>query len=235
MSGYLATGAPPPASAVPKATEASTGLSALNSVAGMGAYNAQQASGAQSSTDTSGVLANLANMRAGATGSNPDLAAGLVGAGINAGGYAPGAIKTPVPHPGALNALGSMPGVAAGAANTSGGINSWIAQAMKDTGVGGSDWASGLALIAKYESGDNPNAINNWDSNAKAGHPSQGLMQTIPSTFSEYVPKSLASLGIDNPVANLAAAIEYINARYGGIDNVPGVRAVRSGGSYVGY
>nr|WP_250634884.1 transglycosylase SLT domain-containing protein [Bacillus subtilis] len=33
------------------------------------------------------------------------------------------------------------------------------------------------------ESGGNPNVVNRWDSNWKAGHPSQGLMQFIPSTF----------------------------------------------------
>lgn len=116
-----------------------------------------------------------------------------------------------------------------------GNINSWISQAEAATGVNAAQWSQGLALIAQHESSDNPNAINNWDSNAKAGHPSQGLMQTIPSTFSQYVPQSLRGEGIDNPVANLAAAIEYIIARYGSISNVPGVRAVANGGSYVGY
>ena len=38
-------------------------------------------------------------------------------------------------------------------------------------------------MIIQHESGGNPNAINNWDSNAAAGMPSKGLMQTIDPTF----------------------------------------------------
>lgn len=122
----------------------------------------------------------------------------------------------------------------AGSAPT-GNLASWIAQAEQATGVGGPDWTNGLNLIAEHESGGNPTAVNNWDSNAAAGHPSQGLMQTIPSTFDAYVPSGMKSLGIDNPVANLAAAIGYINSRYHGIQNVPGVVAVAAGRPYVGY
>lgn len=36
------------------------------------------------------------------------------------------------------------------------------------------------------ESGGNPRAINNWDSNAKKGTPSKGLMQVIDPTFRAY-------------------------------------------------
>ena len=65
------------------------------------------------------------------------------------------------------------------------------------------------------ESGGNPNAINNWDSNAKAGHPSQGLMQTIPSTFNAYA-GIFAGRGITDPLANIFAAIMYTRAQYHG-------------------
>lgn len=129
----------------------------------------------------------------------------------------------------------SAPASPSGGAVPPGGLSSWLQQAEAATGVNGAQWNAGLSLIAQHESSDNPDAINNWDSNAAAGHPSQGLMQTIPSTFAEYVPPSMAGLGIDNPVANLAAAINYIKARYGSIDNVPGVEAVDSGRAYVGY
>jgi SLT domain-containing protein len=43
-------------------------------------------------------------------------------------------------------------------------------------------WLPGLMTIAQHESGGNPNSINLWDSNAKAGHPSQGLM-SMSHTF----------------------------------------------------
>lgn len=81
-------------------------------------------------------------------------------------------------------------------------------------------WEAGMNTLITRESGWNASAINNWDSNAKAGHPSQGLTQTIPSTFNAYVPKSLKSLGILNPIANVAASIRYIVSRYGNITRV---------------
>ncbi|MBD0739836.1 transglycosylase SLT domain-containing protein [Streptomyces sp. CBMA29] len=64
------------------------------------------------------------------------------------------------------------------------------------------------------ESGGNPNAVNNWDSNAKAGHPSMGLMQTIQSTFDTYS-GPYKSLGILNGLANIYAGLNYAIHRYG--------------------
>ncbi len=81
-------------------------------------------------------------------------------------------------------------------------------------------WLSGMNTLITRESGWNPNAINLWDSNARAGHPSQGLTQTIPGTFNAYVPSALKSRGILDPVANVAASIRYIVSRYGNISNV---------------
>ncbi|MFF3416817.1 transglycosylase SLT domain-containing protein [Streptomyces sp. NPDC002698] len=63
------------------------------------------------------------------------------------------------------------------------------------------------------ESGGNPNAINNWDSNAKAGYPSQGLMQTIPQTFKRWAGPYL-SRGITDPMANIYAGLNYAVHRY---------------------
>jgi SLT domain-containing protein len=77
-----------------------------------------------------------------------------------------------------------------------------------------------MNTLITRESGWNASAINNWDSNAKAGHPSQGLTQTIPGTFNAYVPKSLRSRGILDPIANVAASIRYIVSRYGNITRV---------------
>jgi len=67
-----------------------------------------------------------------------------------------------------------------------------------------------------FESGGNPNAINLTDSNAQAGHPSQGLMQTIPSTFAAYA-GPFASLGITNGLASIFAGLNYAIHRYGSI------------------
>ncbi|NUS25940.1 MAG: transglycosylase SLT domain-containing protein [Streptomyces sp.] len=81
-------------------------------------------------------------------------------------------------------------------------------------------WLSGMNTLISRESGWNASAINRTDSNAKAGHPSQGLAQTIPGTFNAYVPSALKSRGILDPVANVAAAIRYIVSRYGNITRV---------------
>jgi phage-related protein len=64
------------------------------------------------------------------------------------------------------------------------------------------------------ESGGDPNAINNWDSNARAGDPSRGLMQTIMSTFLAYA-GPFRNRSIYDPMANIYAAINYAKHRYG--------------------
>ncbi|MEC0496433.1 phage tail tape measure protein [Bacillus glycinifermentans] len=111
-------------------------------------------------------------------------------------------------------------------------VNQWVTEAVGIAGVPIS-WIPGLVTIAMKESGGNPNAINLWDSNAKAGHPSQGLMQTIPSTFNAY--KFPGHNNILNPIDNILAAIRYIKARYGDISNHPGLKSMDRGGGYVGY
>lgn len=87
--------------------------------------------------------------------------------------------------------------------------------------------------IIEHESGGNPQAINNTDSNAAKGTPSKGLMQTIGPTFAS---NALPGHGdIWNPVDNIIAGVRYSISRYGSVSNVPGVAGMRSGGGYVGY
>ncbi|WP_053801281.1 peptidoglycan DD-metalloendopeptidase family protein [Streptomyces rimosus] len=93
-------------------------------------------------------------------------------------------------------------------------------------------WLAGMNTLISRESGWNPRAINRWDSNARSGHPSQGLAQTIPSTWSAYVPGALRSRGILDPVANVAAAIRYIVSRYGNITRVQQANANRPPAGY---
>lgn len=99
-----------------------------------------------------------------------------------------------------------------------GNLGQWIAKAMGLAKVPAS-WAGPLRTLIMRESGGNPNAINNWDSNATAGHPSQGLMQTIPGTFAAYRDKRLPNK-ITDPIANIVAGINYIRSRYGSIFHV---------------
>lgn len=119
-----------------------------------------------------------------------------------------------------------------GSSNVSGSVMDWLTQAIMATGQSMSTLPA-LAQIAQHESGGNPNAVNNWDSNAKAGHPSKGLMQTISSTFAEYMLPGHGN--ILNPVDNAIAAIRYMISRYGSVANVPGIKSLMSGGPYVGY
>jgi SLT domain-containing protein len=131
-------------------------------------------------------------------------------------------------------------GQATGTPATSAQVQQWIAQAEQIMATHGhpaftpSDTAD-LIIIIQGESGGNPNTINTWDSNAAAGHPSQGLMQTIPSVFATYALRPGYDTNIDDPVSNIIAGTRYAEATYGSLDNVPGVIAVHAGRKYVGY
>ncbi|MDX3260699.1 NlpC/P60 family protein [Streptomyces sp. MI02-2A] len=121
----------------------------------------------------------------------------------------------------------------AGGALPTGNLKSWIKSAL---GILHQDTSANeryVNTIAMHESGGNPRAQNNWDSNAKAGHPSKGLMQTIDSTFNHY---SLAGhKNIWNPVDNIIAGVRYAESRYGSLANVPGIKSMANGGAYKGY
>jgi SLT domain-containing protein len=116
-------------------------------------------------------------------------------------------------------------------------VNAWIQQAIKvleANGVPASELnANAIWIIIEHESSGNPNAINLTDSNAAAGDPSKGLMQTISTTFNEYALPGHGS--IYNPVDNIIAGVRYAISRYGSLSNVPGVVAVNEGHAYVGY
>jgi len=66
------------------------------------------------------------------------------------------------------------------------------------------------------ESTGNPRAVNNWDSNAAAGHPTGGLLQTRDDTF-----KTNADPGFDqdmfDPESNIRASMNYAISRYGSL------------------
>ncbi len=66
------------------------------------------------------------------------------------------------------------------------------------------------------ESGGNPSAINNWDSNARAGYPSSGLMQVIRPTFDRFRDVSLVNNLLD-PMANVVASMRYALGTYGSL------------------
>ena len=92
---------------------------------------------------------------------------------------------------------------------------------------------SAADIVVQHESGANPHAYNGWDSNAAAGHPSEGIAQVIGPTFHAYALPGHHNIW--NPVDNMIAAFRYAISRYGSMNNIPGVVNVRQGGSYVGY
>lgn len=114
-----------------------------------------------------------------------------------------------------------------------GGLDGWIAEALDIMDLPQS-LAPGIKKIIMKESNGNPKAINRWDSNAKRGTPSQGLMQTIPSTFRTFVHPSLAQLAITHPVANITAGVRYMIATYG-MDTLKQGGRRSASGSYQGY
>ncbi|MDN5861742.1 MAG: transglycosylase SLT domain-containing protein, partial [Pseudonocardia sp.] len=114
-----------------------------------------------------------------------------------------------------------------------GGLDAWIAEALRILELPQS-LAPSVKKIIMAESGGNPRAINNWDANARRGTPSQGLMQTIPSTFRHYVHPALAGRPITDPVANITAGIRYMIDNYG-IETLQAGGRSNSSGEYVGY
>ncbi|MDE5641131.1 MAG: tape measure protein [Bifidobacterium castoris] len=99
-----------------------------------------------------------------------------------------------------------------------GGVEQWRPQVLTVLKMLGQDasWADTVLRRMNQESGGNPNAINNWDINAKNGVPSQGLMQTIPPTFAAYA-GPFAGRPITDPLANIYAGCNYAIHRYGSL------------------
>ncbi|MCL2728808.1 MAG: transglycosylase SLT domain-containing protein [Actinomycetia bacterium] len=100
--------------------------------------------------------------------------------------------------------------------NPSAGVGQWrgtVAQALGMLHLPGSLVNQVLHQI-QTESAGNPNAKNDWDVNARSGNASVGLLQVVPTTFKQYhVPGT--SNNILDPLANIAAAINYAEHTYG--------------------
>lgn len=123
-------------------------------------------------------------------------------------------------------------GSGAGLTAPAGNVGGWINEALRVLKLDGS-YANGVNNMIQRESGGNPNAINNWDSNAKAGHPSRGLMQTIPTTFAANALPGY-NTNIVDPVSNIISGIRYARARYGDAMVKSGGRK-NAAGNYIGY
>ncbi|MFF0289001.1 transglycosylase SLT domain-containing protein [Streptomyces sp. NPDC005262] len=115
----------------------------------------------------------------------------------------------------------SAPAASAATPTQSGGnVDTWIKQSLEILHKQGIPATyEGIHKNLMRESSGNPNAINNWDSNAMKGIPSKGLMQVIDPTFNTYHVAG-TSTNIYDPVANITASANYAAHRYGSIDNV---------------
>ena len=103
-----------------------------------------------------------------------------------------------------------------------GDIHSWISQACQAAGLPYTDgWVQGFVTLCFRESSDRPNAVNTTDGNATGptvgdGNPqncSRGVAQCIPQTFAAYHVAG-TPVAIYDPVANIAAASQYVRGRY---------------------
>lgn len=113
---------------------------------------------------------------------------------------------------------GGFPAGTGGASGGGGGagVQRWrtlALQAMQMVGLNPNLIGKVLTQM-QTESGGAPNAINLTDSNAQAGHPSQGLMQVIPGTFALYHVAGTSNNILD-PLANIAAGLNYAKNVYG--------------------
>ncbi|MGY5438487.1 NlpC/P60 family protein [Lactiplantibacillus argentoratensis] len=105
-----------------------------------------------------------------------------------------------------------------GSSNPGGsGVQRWkpdVIKALKKNGfeASASQVSAWMKVIARESNGD-PSVVNNWDSNARMGMPSMGLVQTIRPTFEAY-----KFPGHNNPLNgydDLLAGIHYMKAKYG--------------------
>ncbi|RNE10373.1 chromosome segregation protein SMC [Lacticaseibacillus paracasei] len=97
------------------------------------------------------------------------------------------------------------------------GVQRWkpyVIQALKANGFDASAYqVAAWMRVIQRESNGNPKAINLWDSNAKAGIPSMGLVQTIGPTFNAF--KFPGHNDVYNGYDDLLAGIHYMKAIYG--------------------
>lgn len=99
------------------------------------------------------------------------------------------------------------------------GVEQWrgiATQALIKTGQYSPANLERLLYQMSTESGGNARAINLWDSNAKKGTPSKGLMQVIDPTFRAYAMKGYDK-DVYDPMSNIIASIRYAVSRYGSL------------------
>lgn len=88
-----------------------------------------------------------------------------------------------------------------------------------------------IERVIQHESGGNAKAINNWDSNAKAGTPSKGILQFIDPTFNHYAMKGHKNIysDLDQLLAMFNDSNWRSDVHTGGWDPTGAVRREKGG------
>lgn len=117
------------------------------------------------------------------------------------------------------------------------GVAQWASVITQALGMLGqpASWLGTVERRMNQESGGNPNAVNLWDSNAKAGTPSVGLMQVIGPTFrsnaGQFQNTGPFSYGVStDPLANTFAGLHYALGRYGSLSALNRAGGYAAGG-----
>jgi hypothetical protein len=109
-------------------------------------------------------------------------------------------------------------GAGGGEGGIGGGVEQWrgtVLNALNLLGLSPSLVAVTLRRM-NQESGGNARAQNNWDSNARRGTPSKGLMQMIDPTFrAHWDPRTPNDIW--NPLSNITASMRYAQKKYGSL------------------
>ena len=114
----------------------------------------------------------------------------------------------------------------------SAGVEQWrstVIQALRMVGQYSQPNVERTLYQMQTESSGNPRAINLWDSNAKKGIPSKGLMQVIDPTFRAYAMPG-HNTDIYDPLSNILASLRYAMARYGSLARAYRGKAYANGG-----
>lgn len=179
---------------------------------------------------------------------------GSAGAGFGALGYMPknlpSVVTTTTEQPTPTNpGTASYAGIDSGATTSSGIATNKALEHAYIPGAGAEQWfntAQGILQATgrnvadagitvqqiQDESGGNPTAVNNWDSNAAAGHPSKGLLQLIDTTFATFQDPRFPG-DVVTPTANIAAGLNYVDSKYGGPEKIWPTTAGYADGGWV--
>ncbi|WNM54834.1 tail length tape measure protein [Staphylococcus phage S-CoN_Ph22] len=116
-----------------------------------------------------------------------------------------------------VNPLKWLKGHGGGKVGGSGSVNARRAIQRAQSILGGRYKSSYITeqmmRVAKRESNFQAGAVNNWDSNARAGIPSKGMFQMIEPSFRAFAKPGHGN--ILNPVDEAISAMRYIVAKYG--------------------